>query len=53
MRQKAVFHIRVQPHLYLFTTESQRILRPGLDMDTSVSLMFFGQKWPFSKSGMV
>jgi hypothetical protein len=28
-------------------TDSQRLLRPWLD--TSASLVFFGQKWPFAK----
>jgi hypothetical protein len=28
-------------------TDYQRLLRPWLD--TSVSLVFFGQKWPFSR----
>jgi hypothetical protein len=31
----------------LQTTDSQRLLRPWLD--TSASLVFFGQKWQFSR----
>jgi hypothetical protein len=47
MRQKAAFHGDHFSTELLQKTDSQHLLRPWLD--TSASLMFFGQKWPFSR----